>query len=199
MDVLEQILYKDLHLTDARRNNVEVVINACELRTGTAFRFGSKESGCWRFGKLADNNIKLAQAVAASAAYPALLPALDLDFDFVKNNKTQGERVILTDGGVYDNLGVTCLEPGRSSKFSSNVYNPEYIICCNAGPGLMAEFTYPYWWPSRMTRAFESVFRKAQDSAYGRLHNYAETGKLKGFILSYLGQHDRSLPYIPRI
>lgn len=185
-------------ISDKPRNDMNIVINATELRTGSAFRFGNKESECWRFGKIENNDIEIAQAVAASAAYPALLPALDLKLNFQRRNKSKTkERVILSDGGVYDNLGVTCLEPGRSKDFSSNVFDLEYIICCNAGPGFLDENIFPYWWPSRMKRSFESVFRKNQDSVYKRLHNYIETGELKGFILSYLGQQDKNLPYIP--
>ena len=197
-DVLEKEFFGKTIITDQCRDNIDVVINASELRTGSAFRFGSRESGCWRFGTVVDNNITVAKAVAASAAYPALLPALDLKFDFRhRNNQEVQERVLLTDGGVFDNLGVTCLEPGRSAQYSTNVFQPEYIISCSAGPGLLSEDVYPYWWPSRMIRAFESVFRKAQDSAYERLHRHVESGKLNGFILAYLGQQDYRLPYIP--
>jgi len=197
MDVLMNV-FGQKSLTDKRRNDLEIVINATELRTGSAFRFGSRESECWRFGKIVNNNVKVAQAVAASAAYPALLPALDLKFKFEdRDHLIKNNRVILSDGGIFDNLGVTCLEPDRSIKYSSNVFDLDYIISCNAGPGLFNENNFPYWWPSRMKRSFESVFRKAQDSIYKRLHDYNETGAIKGFILSYLGQQDQSLPYIP--
>ena len=198
LDVLDKELFESKLITDPRRHNIDMVINATELRTGSAFRFGSKESGCWRFGKIVDNNIKLARAVAASAAYPVLLPAFDLVFDFRSRDDQEGrERVILTDGGVFDNLGVTCLEPGRSSQYSTNVFQPDYIISCNAGPGLLNEDLHPYWLLPRMVRSFESIFRKAQDGAYKRLHHYIETRKLKGFILAYLGQQDKNLPYTP--
>lgn len=54
-----------------------LILNAAELRTGSAFYFTTKESGSWRLGKLATTDIKLAHAVTASAAYPLFLPALD--------------------------------------------------------------------------------------------------------------------------
>jgi len=197
-DVLRQRVFADKILTDRRRDGIHVVINACDLRTGSAFRFGSKESGCWRFGKLPENNVSVAQAVAASAAYPPLLPAIDREFDFVdRNGKKTTERILLSDGGVFDNLGVTCLEPTRSSEFSYNVFRPQYIISCNAGIGLLDEREYPYWWMPRMIRSFESIFRKVQDSASERLHRYVLSGELKGIILPYLGQQDKKLPYIP--
>ena len=196
-NTLRDTLYGDLKLTEKCRRDIEIVLNACELRTGSAFRFGSRESGCWRFGRIV-NDVSVAHAVAASAAYPLLLPAIDRSFSFVgRDGKEFTDRVLLTDGGVFDNLGVTCMEPGHSSDFSYNAFHPEYIICCNAGRGLFSELTYPSWWVTRMVRSFESIFRKAQDSGYERMHHYVDSGELKGFILSYLGQQDGRLPYIP--
>lgn len=197
-DVLRREIFGSTLLTDVRRNDMHVVINACDLRTGSAFRFGSKESGSWRFGKLVLNEVDVALAVAASAAYPPLLPAIDKEFSFLdKNGRQSVQRVLLTDGGVFDNLGVTCLEPGRSPQFSYNVHNPEYVISCNAGMGLLDECVYPSWWMPRMVRSFESIFRKAQDSTNERLHRYVLSGELKGLVLAYFGQQDHKLPYIP--
>jgi integrative and conjugative element protein (TIGR02256 family) len=195
---LRDLLFQDQMITSPRRDQLNVVFNACELRTGTAFRFGSRESACWRFGKLKDNDVPLSLAVAASAAYPSLLPAIDREFNFVDRKcNSRRERVILTDGGVYDNLGLSCLEPGRSDEFSSNVFNPEYIICCDAGPGQFEQNVLPYWWPSRMKRAFETTFRRNVNANYTLLQEWNESRKIKGFVLSYLGQQDQALPYIP--
>ena len=188
---LRHKLFGDMKLTDERRDVIDIIINSGELRTGSAFRFGSEESRCWRFGRVLDNDVQVAQAVAASAAHPVFLPAIDRTFTFVDQTGNQSlERVILTDGGVFDNLGITCLEPGRSSEFSYNIFESDYIICCSAGQGLFSDHVRPYWWVSQMKRSFESVFRKAQDQGYQRLHNYVVSGALKGFILPYLGQRD---------
>ena len=65
------------------KDDLVVVINAAELRTETAFRFGSLESGCWRFGRTTEKP-KVATAVAASAAFPAMLPAIDRRLEFCK-------------------------------------------------------------------------------------------------------------------
>lgn len=195
---LRDALFGRTTLTGARRDDLHVVFNACELRSGSAFRFGSETSGCWRIGRLADNNVPLSLAVAASAAYPVLLPAIDQAFRFVNRKGNEfSKRVFLTDGGVFDNLGVTCLEPGRSADFSYHTYCPEYIICCDAGQGIYGDEVYPYHWASRMQRSFETIYRKAHDHLRQRLHSCVESGKLKGFVLSYLGQMDRALPLIP--
>ena len=196
-DVLAS-LFRDALMRDIKRESLDVVVNATELRTGSAFRFGSRQSGCWRFGEIAPEDARLADAVAASAAYPALLPALDRHYRFTKKGATSGPtRVLLTDGGVFENLGAGPMEPGRDPRISTNVYDPAYLISCDAGAGLFDGDCYPMWWPSRMHQSFLTVFRKVQDATRGRLHRLDESGAISGFVLSYLGQNDDSLPWIP--
>jgi NTE family protein len=185
-------------LTDTRRNDLEIILNACELRSGSAFRFGSEKSSCWRYGTLADNNLPISLAVATSAAYPIILPSIDRTFEFIdRAGEKKERRVILTDGGIFENLGASCLEPGRSSEFSDQTFDLDYVLSCDAGPGLYGDEVRPFYWPARMTRSFEAVYRKANDAVRARLFSHVETGKLKGFILSYLGQMDSALPYQP--
>jgi integrative and conjugative element protein (TIGR02256 family) len=196
--VLRDRLFGSIPITAPRRADFDVVINACELRSGSAFRFGSRESGCWRYGAIQNNAVEVAHAVTASAAYPALLPALDEVLAFTdRNGVNRKRRVLLTDGGVYDNLGVTCLEPGFAGDVGYNRFTPEYIICCDAGQGIFKDNPVPYLWGPRMARAFESVFRKAQNATQNRLHLLREAEQVKGFVLAYLGQIDSRVPYAP--
>jgi len=195
IEVLRKHCFGDIELTDSRRNDVNTVINASELRTGTAFRFGSKESGCWRFGTIEGNNVSVAEAVGLSSAYPLYLPSLDKDYHFSKYKKSMGDRVVLTDGGIFDNTGVSCMEPGRSSKYSTNVYRPDYIICCNAGYGMLSGEFIPFGLATRLNQVLEATMRKVQDATMKRLHQYKEAGQIKGFILPYLGQMDSALPF----
>ena len=194
---LERKLFASTTMSHVVRPRLDIVINATELRTQTAFRFGSQSSGAWRFGRLPNDNVTVAKAVAASAANPVLLPAMDEKLTFERKGATRTERVILTDGGVYDNLGVTCLEPGRSADISTNVFHVNYIICCDAGHGQPAGTIRPYWWRTRMQQSFETTHRRVQTTAYDRLHNYVETGELAGFVMPYLGQQDDRLPFRP--
>jgi len=199
-DALEAALrdiFLDLILDKVARPNLDIVINACELRTGTAFRFGNRRSGTWRFGAIHGNQITVAHAVACSAAYPMLLPAFDREYTFVKDGKSQRERVIITDGGVYDNLGISCIEPDRDARFNLHNYSPEYIICCSAGYGQLSGQDIPFGFYSRASTAFESVFRKVQDASYNRLHMLKRDGRIRGFVLPYLGQQDQALPLRP--
>ena len=174
--------------------NLHVILNACDLRSGSAFRFGSVESGCSRYGRLTDNTVPVSLAVAASAAYPVALPALDVRWDFTdRDGRIIAERLLLTDGGVFDNLGTSCLEPDRNPAYSTNVHPVDYIISADAGQGVMDANRYPLWWTGRMKRAFESVYRKVQDTGKGLIYRHGDLGNLEGFVLPFLGQNDNQL------
>lgn len=43
----------------------------------------------------------------------------------------------------------------------------------------------------------QTVFRKVQDATNSRLHRLAGWGDISGFVLSYLGQKDGKLPWVP--
>jgi NTE family protein len=85
------------------------VINAANTSTGVRFGFEREAVGDYVIGDLptAGSGLRLAAAVAASAAVPGLLApvVLDLPGPFPCQN---GRTVRLVDGGVYDNMG---LEP----------------------------------------------------------------------------------------
>lgn len=170
-----------------------LVINAAELRTGSAFYFSPDESGSWRLGKLAKTDLTYADAVTASAAYPLFLPALDLNWPFNKRDGSRRmERILLTDGGVYDNLGLAPLWPQRDPAVSLNVLPVDFIICCRAGYGL--RFDPPtHFLTGRLASAFACALDRTQNAAMNRLFDLRDSGKLKGFILPYLGQDDARL------
>lgn len=149
-----------------------------------------------RWGSLVDTP-DLATAVAASAAYPLLLPTLDRSWTFENREGHRTEqRVLLTDGGVYDNSGTSCLLPGRSAQHIDVVYDVDYVNACDAGRGRLGE-KYPLHMLPRISRAFEASFRKLQDASRGALHDHNSHAELKGFVMPYLGQQDHRLPWAP--
>jgi NTE family protein len=193
--VLNDLLFKEACL-NSLPSQPHLVINATELRTGSAFRFGTKESGSWRWGKLHRNDASVAHAVAASAAYPLFLPAFDETLTFEKGGELKPSRVILTDGGVYDNLGLGCLWPDRSPDVSLNVVPIDVIVCCSAGYGLRQDPPSQFI-GARLLSVFSTIFDRAQNAAIHRLHEAQRTGQIKSFLFPYLGQLDRNLPNPP--
>ncbi len=192
---LDDALFKKASLTDLPAQP-HLVINTTELRTGSALRFGTMESGSWRWGKIHRNDATVAHAVAASAAYPLFLPAFDESLTFEQDGALTNGRVILTDGGIYDNLGLGCLWPDRSPDVSLNVVPIDTIICCSAGYGLRQDPPSQFIF-ARMLSVFSAVFDRAQNAAIHRLHEAQRSGQIKHFIFPYLGQQDRQFPNPP--
>jgi NTE family protein len=195
--VFDEDVFNGLGLQDLPEEAPLLVVNAADLRTGSAFYFSQQSSGSWRLGELADREVSLAQAVTASAAFPALLPALDEVLPFNKKDGTRREeRVSLTDGGVYDNLGLAPLWPDRDPQISLNVTSVDMIICCRAGYG--PRFDPPtQFLPARMKSVFYCVHERAQNAATKRLFDMLSMKKLKSVLMPYLGQNDSRLMYPP--
>jgi NTE family protein len=169
------------------------VITATDLRTSNALRFGSLQSSCSVYGTIQEP-VRVADAVAASGAFPVLLPAVERAYTFQSGPTDALERhvVLLTDGGIYDNLGVSVLQPGRSSAHTRHVYDIDYIIACDAGRGRL-RLASGHFAMSRMKRSFEVTYRRAQDASRARLHDAAAAGLIQGFAHCYLGMPDARL------
>lgn len=194
---LDRLLFAGATLKDLENTSPKFVATAAELRTGAAFYFSSVESGCWRFGKVNADRIPLSRAVAASAAYPLFLPAIDEVFSFNQiDGSVRRDRVTLTDGGVYDNLGLAPLWPDRDSKISVLFPKPDTIIACRAGYGLRLDRPSLFW-VSRMKASFFTIFDRAQNAAMKRLFDLKANRRLKRFVLPYLGQSDQRLAEPP--
>jgi predicted acylesterase/phospholipase RssA len=172
---------------------LSTIISATDLSTGNAVRFGSEASSCSPLGQIT-NPVPVADAVAASAAFPLLLPALNRAYTFRQSDGTEHTRtVVMTDGGVYDNLGLTPLLPGRSRRFTSHVYDLDYLVAVDAGPGRTAPRA-PNFMVGRLKRSFEIAHNRNQDGSRARVHELARAGLLDGFVYTYLGMRDDRLP-----
>jgi len=91
------------------------VINATSVQTGALFRFSKPYMADYLVGRVVNPDVLLATAVAASSAFPPVLSPLVLDLDPDKVEPMKGtdlhrppytDTAVLTDGGVYDNLGL---------------------------------------------------------------------------------------------
>jgi NTE family protein len=105
--------------------------------------------------------------------------------------------VLLSDGGVYDNLGASVLEPARDAGYSIHSYSCKHLIVCSAGQGQSSGLLLPLAFLDRIRRSFAVVHRRVQDAAMQRLHILKESQRIDGFALPYLGQQDDQLPWKP--
>jgi NTE family protein len=160
--------------------------------TGTAFRFGNRRSYSWRFGKV-EGDVPVSLAVAASAAYPVILPPLGRTFTLVDSNKSSGRFLKLVDGGVYDNLGTSALMPDRLSEHDLGFHAPSNIICCDAGYGQVSEQTISPFVIARILAVSGHIFRKLQDTTRARIFDLAKNRYLDSLVISQLGQQDSKL------
>jgi NTE family protein len=99
----------------------------------------------------------------------------------------------MTDGGVYDNLGITPLLPRRSAAHTSHVYDLDYIIAVDAGQGRLIRAA-PDFMPGRLWRTFQIAYRRAQDGSRAQLNRAVGVGAIQGFIHAYLATRDERLP-----
>ncbi len=108
-----EILFGDATLQDLP-DAPRFVINATSVQTGALFRFSKPYIGDWLVGRYPHPKTRLAAAVAASSAFPPVLSPVRLAFDAGDFSLDLGpcgrppytRRAMLTDGGVYDNLGI---------------------------------------------------------------------------------------------
>ena len=96
--------------------------------------------------------------------------------------------MVVTDGGVYENLGVSVMEPDRDGRVSAISYEPEILIASDAGVGQLTGDAVPLSWSSRMVQVVGAVMRKVGDATKKRLHEQAAAGRIDGFV--YVGLAD---------
>lgn len=110
----DEHLFKGATLQDLP-DEPRFVINATNVQSGAIWRFMKPYMRDYRVGEVKKPTIPLAKAVAASSAFPPVLSPVEMRLDpeaFTPNSGMDLQRqpftrkVILSDGGVYDNLGL---------------------------------------------------------------------------------------------
>ncbi len=117
-DAYRKYLFGDATLQDLPNDPPRFVINATNVQTGALFRFSRPYAADYRVGRILNPKIDLAVAVAASSAFPPLLSPMRIELDRSAWAPPSGQAsedlhrepyltdVVLSDGGVYDNLGL---------------------------------------------------------------------------------------------
>ncbi|KWD09323.1 hypothetical protein WM34_27125 [Burkholderia ubonensis] len=92
---------------------------ASSLQTGSSVRMDRRRFADYKIGEIPSPNLSLARVVGASSAFPPVLSPVNFDFDpaqwqplpggYLFPNVELRKRVVLTDGGVYDNLGLEAI------------------------------------------------------------------------------------------
>lgn len=115
-DAYREHLFGDATLQDLPDDTgPRFVINATNVQSKVLWRFSRPFMGDYRVGLVRNPTTEVAVAVAASSAFPPFLSPAQLNLqpsDFDPNTPADLKdaayrtEVVLTDGGVYDNLGL---------------------------------------------------------------------------------------------
>jgi len=105
------------------------IVNATNLASGALLRLSKEEIADWRVGRVAAPTLALADAVACSSAFPPVLSPFELDlrdatWETETGNDLSGPEyrgeLKLSDGGVYDNLGLETVWKRCRTVFASD-------------------------------------------------------------------------------
>jgi NTE family protein len=113
-------LFKDTKLADlpvAGPGNPKFTFYATNMQTGRSFRFRQDMLAEYMLGTSSPGDVTLATAVAASSAFPPLFSPVVLETDpaawregtNLPNLEALRKRIVLADGGIYDNMGLESL------------------------------------------------------------------------------------------
>jgi NTE family protein len=131
------------------------VLNATNVQSGVLWRFSKPFMGDYLVGLVPNPKVLLADAVGASSAFPPILSPAVLKLDpasFTLDPKCplQKEpftsRVALSDGGVYDNMGI-----------ETAWKRCQTVLVCDAGAKVNAEEEPKEDWARHAYRVFELV------------------------------------------
>lgn len=141
--------------------------NGTTAETGRRFRFKQGRCGDYEIGYSDAKHFKIAEAMAASAAYPLLIGPLQIDASKLAwfkrphwGGSEQDESHIelkyrklhIMDGGVYDNLG---MEPLFDTGTSSLKDQLDFVMVSDAGASLRRGTLASLWRLKRLTRVLE--------------------------------------------
>jgi NTE family protein len=195
----EDHLVPKLTLGDTRcENGPKFIFCASNLQTGVSFELSWDRIGDYQIGYAQVPEMPLADAVAASSAFPIAFPPLVLKFDPDRFSggklidqsmrRNLSRRIALTDGGVYDNLG---LEP---------VWKTHAAVLCSDGGKPFAIATDPgSMIANRLLRSQEVMSNQALALRKRWLVSSFETnvygGSYWGIGTEIEGYHERGVGY----
>ena len=116
------------------------VINATNLQSGALWRFSKPYTRDWRVGEIRNPTDSIARVVSASSAFPPFLSPARFRYDEAQYTPDSGKglqmppyttRPALSDGGVYDNLGLETVFKSFQTVIVSNAggeYKPQKKI-----------------------------------------------------------------------
>jgi NTE family protein len=161
------------------------VINATNLQSGALWSFSKPHNRDWRVGEIKKPGDEIARAVGASSAFPPFLSPARFNYKASRYKDGSGEdlqrapfttRPLLSDGGVYDNLGLETV-----------FKHCKTIICSNAGGGYEAKAKIPGDWVLQSYRVLNTIDNQVRSLRKRALLTALTDGRRSGAYWSIRG------------
>ena len=153
----DKVLFKGATLQDlpiqASGQAPRFVINATNVQTAALWRFSRPYMGDYRVGMVQDPSVPIATCVAASSAFPPILSPMSIQIaqPVVATKGADLSRppytkvAVLSDGGVYDNLGLETVK-----RFTT-------LLVSDAGQKIAPEEDPVHDWARHAVRVLDTV------------------------------------------
>lgn len=151
------------------------IFNSTNFMSGVDFRFSKPYAGDYRIGLVEHPDFPLTWAVTASSAFPPFLSPMIRDVDPTRFRRVEGadlfddvdyrRRLLLTDGGVYDNLGLETIDKRCKT-----------LLVSDAGAPFTAAADPSKAWVKQALRAFAIATNQARALRKRALIDDYETG-----------------------
>ncbi|HEX9451563.1 MAG TPA: patatin-like phospholipase family protein, partial [Burkholderiales bacterium] len=160
-------LFGDATLQDLPDDPPRFVFNATDIKTGSLWRFSKPYMRDYMVGMVQNPTVKLADTVAASSAFPPFLSPAHLKSEYLKFDTPKDEPfhyppfttdVLLSDGGVYDNLGLETVWKRYKT-----------VLVSDAGQKIAAEQSPSKEWLLHMIRVLDIIDNQVRSLRYRQL------------------------------
>lgn len=136
-------LFDKALLSDIPKGNdiPEFIFYATNYTTGSSVRFTNETIYDYKLGEAPVGNITIARAVAASSAFPPIFSPVIFNskkwnwektkYAYLHENRLLRDRLVLTDGGLYDNMGIEAIWKDKDEKNGDDHFDQVFV--CDAG------------------------------------------------------------------
>lgn len=193
VNAYDKHLFKGAKIESLSGNCPEFVFYGTNLQTGSGFQITKATLYDYKIGHYPNPDITLAKAVGISSAFPPILSPVHLDTDPEKwikgayaeyfDNVELKKRLVLTDGGLYDNLGLEKVWKTNSGY--------SHLLVCDAGAPLNVAASVKTNWVGQLVRMTnvmtdqQRALRKRQ--LIKNFTDFASPGGLSGYGGTYFG------------
>jgi len=176
------------------------VINATNLQSGALWRFSKPFTRDWRVGEIKNPTDSIASVVGASSAFPPFLSPARFKYDESQYTPGSGSglqkppyttRPALSDGGVYDNMGLETV-----------FKNFQTVIVSNAGGGYQPKQKIAGDWALQSYRVMSTIDNQVRSlrkrvliSSLSSLERYGVYWSIRSDIDGYPAENKLPCPH----